>query len=88
VEWISGVMLAGRDFNYFDYTSSSACCQGPANPVTLNGTVMAGRQVTMARDWSKPSQGQDDSSCNSAGGSNCKPVQYYPNDSSCGAQGC
>jgi hypothetical protein len=80
VEWLSGVMLAGNDVNYLGYNSASACCQGVSNPVTLNGTVMASRQATLARDWSDPQVNDENSSCNSAGTSGCRPVQYYPND--------
>lgn len=85
VERASGVMLAGRDFNYFDWTSGNGCCTGPYNPVTLNGTVMADRQVTMARDWSDPVH--QTGACGAGGGS-CLPVQFFPNDSSCGITGC
>jgi hypothetical protein len=87
VEWASGVMTAGRDFNYFDYTSGSICCQGPPNPVTLNGTAMAARQVSMARDWSDPTA-TDPTKAGCGGGSGCKPVQIFPEDETCGVKGC
>jgi Tfp pilus assembly protein PilX len=88
VEWLSGVMLAGRDVNYLGYNSSSACCQGVSNPVTLNGTVMATRQASLARDWSDPQSGHANDTCNTASSGGCRPVEFYPNDSSCGVQGC
>ncbi len=87
VQFVSGVMLAGRDINYLDYTSSSSCCGGPANPITVNGTLMAVRDLTLARDWSDPRTNKDSSTCDSAGG-RCRPIRYFPNDTSCGVTGC
>lgn len=79
VHEVSALMLAGRDFNYVDYTSSGSCCQGPSNPVTLNGTAMASRQVAMVRDWAWPQSDQTgkDRECNNAA-SGCLPVAFFP----------
>jgi hypothetical protein len=90
VHEISAVMLAGRDFNFFDYTSSGGCCKGPSNPTTFNGTVMATRQAALIRDWAAldPPNGQGaNGQCNSAG-PGCQPVAFFPSDSSCGILGC
>lgn len=79
---LSALMLAGRDFNYFDYTSSGACCVGPSIPTILNGSAMASRQIAMIRDWAAidpPNGGGPNTACNSAGpGSGCKPVAFFP----------
>lgn len=87
VHEISAVMLAGRDFNFFEYTSSGSCCNGPSNPVTFNGTVMATRQAALVRDWADPSAGHESAQCNMAQ-SPCRPVVFFPSDTSCGASGC
>ena len=87
VHEISGLMLAGRDFNFFDYNSSGSCCSGPSNPVTFNGTVMATRQAALVRDWADSTVGNEGRPCNTAQ-TPCRPVMFFPNESGCGATGC
>lgn len=81
VHEISALMLAGRDFNTFDYTSSGSCCHGPANPITFNGTMMASREIKMVRDWSAidpPNGAGPQAECNGAGpGGGCRPVAFF-----------
>jgi hypothetical protein len=78
-------MLAGRDVNLFEHASAGTCCDGPSNPVTFNGTVMASRQVSLARDWADPTHA--DAACNSAQPP-CAPVAFFAADTSCGVTGC
>jgi hypothetical protein len=79
VHEISGLMIAGRDFNYYDYASAETCCQGSKSPVTFNGTVMAIRQVSLVHDWAWPQsdQGGAEHQCTGAGGG-CRPVAFFP----------
>jgi hypothetical protein len=84
---VSAVMLAGRDVNYFTYTSTGECCRGLRNPLSLNGVVIAARQVALVRDWADPSPGGEGATCNAAQ-SPCRPVIFVPGDTSCGAAGC
>jgi hypothetical protein len=85
VHEISAIMLAGRDVNFFDYTSAATCCRGPSNPVTFNGTVMATRQAALIRDWAYPNADHlgPEAQCNSAA-AGCRPVAFFPGDNSCG----
>jgi hypothetical protein len=81
VSEIQAVMVAGRNANMFSYTSSAACCKGTDNPVTLAGTVVAGRQVQMMRDWAYP--GDDRNGANQtceAAGAGCRPVGFFRYD--------
>jgi hypothetical protein len=84
---ISAVMLAGRDVNYFTYTATGECCRGLRNPLTLNGVVIAARQVALVRDWADPTPGGEGAACNTAQ-SPCRPVVFVPGDTGCSATGC
>jgi hypothetical protein len=82
----SGVMLAGRDFNFMFFKQDGTCCRTPENAVTLNGTMLAERQIKMFRDWADPNNSKG--SC-SPGSTNCKPVAFFPDDTTCkAASGC
>jgi hypothetical protein len=87
VHEISAVILAGNDVNMFTYTSANTCCSGPSNPVTFNGTVMATRQAALVRDWANPTPGHEGAPCTAAQ-SPCRPVVFFPADTTCGAVGC
>jgi len=78
----SGVMLAGRDFNFVFFQADGSCCKTPENAVTLNGTMLANRQIAMFRDWADPSSPTN--SC-PAGSSACRPAAFDPRDTSCGS---
>ncbi len=86
VHQVSAIMMAGRDVNYFYYSSSGGCCKGPSNPVTVDGAIVATRQAALVRDWADPSPGREGASCNLAQ-SPCRPVAFFPADPSC-ATGC
>jgi len=77
-EEISALLLAGRDVNFLDYTSVGACCTGPGNPVTINGTVMAVRDAALPRDWAYPNSDKAGANqpCNDAA-SGCLPVGFF-----------
>ena len=69
----SGVMLAGRDFNYVFFKADGTCCRTPDNAVILNGTMLAVRQIAMLRDFVNPS---DPSATCAAASDVCRPVAF------------
>jgi hypothetical protein len=79
----SGIMLAGRDFN-FVFFDNSGNPKTPENEVTLNGTMLANRQVAVFRDFANSSGSSSSSSCN-PGTTGCQPIRFDPTDTSCGA---
>ena len=83
----SGIMLAGRDFN-FVFLDNSDDPKTPENDFTLNGTMLANRQIAVFRDFANP--GGPGSSAPCAGGSGgCQPIRFDPSTTSCGsASGC
>ena len=81
----SGVMLAGRDFNFVSYDNLGRS-KTPENAVTLNGTMLANRQIAVFRDFANATDGNG--TC-PAGTIGCRPVVFYRSDTSCGsAAGC
>lgn len=68
----SGVMLAGRDFNFVFYDNSGNS-KTPENAVTLNGTMLANRQIAVFRDFAHPTN--SNGIC-SAGTTSCRPVAF------------
>jgi hypothetical protein len=81
----SATMLAGRDFNYMFLKGDGTCCRTPDNAITLNGTMLANRQVAVFRDFANPTNRDD--TCG-PGSDLCQPVAFDPNDNSCGGGGC
>jgi hypothetical protein len=78
---VQAVMVAGRNANMFNYTPDASCCKGTDNALTLDGTVIAGRQVQMMRDWAYP--GDDRAGPNQActgADAGCRPVGFYRYD--------
>lgn len=72
----SGVMLAGRDFNFVFFKADGTCCAAPEdNGVTLNGTMLANRQVALLRDFAHPTRANANCPPSSTA---CKPVAYFP----------
>ena len=69
----SGVMLAGRDFNYVFFKADGTCCRTPDNAVILNGTMLAVRQIAMLRDFVNPS---DPSALCGPASDVCRPVGF------------
>ncbi|MBI2529151.1 MAG: hypothetical protein HYV93_24585 [Candidatus Rokubacteria bacterium] len=81
----SGVMLAGRDFNYVFYDNLGNS-KTPENAVTLNGTMLANRQIAVFRDFANPTNANG--TC-PAGTTGCRPAVFYRSDTSCGSvDGC
>jgi len=72
---IQGLMLAGRDANMFNYTSAGGCCEGTANPVVIDGALVASREFVMLRDWAYPGDDRQGphQRCTAAG-AGCRPV--------------
>jgi hypothetical protein len=83
----SGIMLAGRDFN-FVFFDASGNPKTPDASFILNGTMLANRQVAVFRDFANPSGSSSKSSCDS-GTTSCRPVAFDPSNTSCGStNGC
>ena len=83
----SGIMLAGRDFN-FVFLDNSGNLKPPENPIILNGTMLANRQVAMFRDFATPSGTSSANSCDASdNGTTCQPVRFDPSATSCGGSG-
>ena len=81
----SGIMLAGRDFNFVFY-DSSLTPKTPDNAITLNGTMLANRQIAVFRDFANPSN--PNATC-AGGTTGCQPIRFDPSNTSCGsADGC
>jgi hypothetical protein len=71
----SGVMLAGRDFNYMFFKADGSCCLAPDNAVTLNGTMLANRQIAVFRDWAHTTSPNANCPPNSQA---CQAVSFDP----------
>jgi hypothetical protein len=71
----SGVMLAGRDFNFMFFKEDGSCCRTPDNAITLNGTLLANREAALFRDFANPNDRMDQ--CG-PGSQYCQPVAYFP----------
>ncbi len=82
----SGIMLAGRDFNFvfFDITNH-AVPKTPGNHITLNGTMLANRQIAVFRDFANPNNGPRPDLCSGCtdadatcgpGTTSCQAVQF------------
>ncbi|HYB40715.1 MAG TPA: hypothetical protein VEL75_03035 [Candidatus Methylomirabilis sp.] len=83
----SGVMLAGRDFN-FVFFDNSGNPTTPDNAIILNGSMLANRQVAVFRDFANPSGSSSTSAC-PAGTTSCQPIAFDPLTTTCGsANGC
>jgi len=83
----SGIMLAGRDFN-FVFLDNSNNSKTPENAFTLNGTMLANRQIAVFRDFANPAGSSNAASC-PGGSSGCEPIRFDPSTTSCGsADGC
>jgi hypothetical protein len=83
----SGIMLAGRDFN-FVFLDNSGNPRPPDNSIILNGTMLANRQVAVFRDFADPSASSSSATCSSQRTS-CQPVRFDPDSTSCGStSGC
>ena len=83
----SGIMLAGRDFN-FVFLDNSGNPKPPANPIILNGTMLANRQVAVFRDFANTSGSSSSAQCDSnSDGTTCQPIRFDPNTTSCGGSG-
>ena len=83
----SGIMLAGRDFN-FVFLDNSGNSKTPENAFTLNGTMLANRQIAVFRDFANPAGSSNAASC-PGGSTGCEPIRFDPSTTSCGsADGC
>ncbi|HXJ78984.1 MAG TPA: pilus assembly PilX N-terminal domain-containing protein [Candidatus Methylomirabilis sp.] len=83
----AGVMLAGRDFN-FVFLDLNGNQKPPDNAMTLNGSMLANRQVAIFRDFANTGGSSSTSACDSSS-TNCQAVSFDPTTTSCGsANGC
>jgi hypothetical protein len=84
---VDAVMLAGRDVNLLQYAASSTtCCGGSSDRLTVTGTVLGLRGTALARDWADPTPSHQGAACNAAQ----PPCRHVTFDPVCGgaAGGC
>jgi hypothetical protein len=78
------IMLAGRDFN-FVFLDNDGNPRPPENFMTVNGTMLANRQIAIFRDFADNRSGTSDwNNVCDASSTHCQPVRYNP-DISCGS---
>jgi hypothetical protein len=78
---VQALMLAGRDASMLSYTSEGTCCEGTANPLDIAGSLIAGRQFAMIRDWAYPADDRHgrNQRCDLAA-AGCRPVTLLRSD--------